>query len=387
MKKLMLSVLLLSSVIILSKTSEVFDYIKPGKYEVGLKIIETQDETRLFPVSESQNENPRPVKMYIWYPAKAMYSDCKLSVKCYLKFLAEDMKINEGAFEQTVDSLKMNYNLFNRIDNKYLQLLSLKETDAILNALPLDGSYPVVIVGQGNKYGSAISNFILCENLASNGYIVISFPPVGTNSLKPKNNLEDIETQVQDLNFILREAVALPNADNEKIALIGFDMCSFSSFLLQMRNNSIDAMVCLSNENTYVKCSELIKNVPGYGPETLFIPMLHFMNEEVNHTSMDLDETLSVIQTSDNVDRYLVRLKNYPNSAYSSFCLLGIIDEEYNPAEVKTNYKNICDYTLNFLNSYLNDDERSRKYLMRETDKTEKLSGTIRIKYLPAKEM
>jgi len=297
------------------------------------------------------------------------------------------MKINAGTFEELVDSLKMNYNLFNRIDNKYLQLLSLKETDAILNALPLDGSYPVVIVGQGNKYGSAITNFILCEYLAGNGYIVVSFPPVGTNSLKPKNNLEDIETQVQDLNFILTEAKAFPNADNEKVALIGFDMCGFSSFLLQMRNNSIDAMVCLSNENTYVKCSELLKNVPGYGPETLFIPMLHFMNEEVNHTSKDLNETLSVIQSSDNVDRYIVRLKNYPNSAYSSFCLLGIINEEYNPAEVKANYKNICDYTLNFLNSYLNDDEGSKKYLMSEIDKTEKLSGNIRIKYLPAKEM
>jgi hypothetical protein len=387
MKRLMLSVFILCTVVSWTKGSEIYDDLKPGKFDVGLKIIETADETRLYPISGSNKENPRPVKMYVWYPAKAMYSDCRLSVKCYMKYIAADLKINAENYEQTIGSLKNNYSLFKDQDEKYLQLMSLKETNAILNALPLDDTFPAIILGQGNTSGSAVSNFSLCENLASNGFVVVSFPPLGTNSLQPDNNLEDIETLVQDLNFILNEVKQFPNVNPGKIGLIGFDICGFASFLLQMRNNSIDAMVCISNENTYIKCSQLLKGVPGYGPETLFIPMLHFTIYERADVTKKLNETLSVIKTSEKVDRYLVRLSNFPVSALSSFSLLGIIDEKFEAPEVKSNYKDMCAYTISFLNSYLNNDEKSKNFLISETDKTERQAGNIRIKYLPAKEL
>jgi len=387
MKRLMLSVFILCTVVSSSKGSEIYNDLKPGKYDVGLKIIETVDETRLYSLTGSQEENPRPVKMYVWYPAKAMYSDCRLSVKCYLKYLAADLKINAGNYEQIIDALKNDFSLFKDQDKKFLQLLSLKETNAILNALPLDDTFPAIILGQGNKYGSAVSNFSLCENLASNGYVVVSFPALGTSSLQAEDNLEDIETLVQDLNFILNEVKQFPNVNPGKIGLLGFDMCGFASFLMQMRNNSIDAMVCISNEKTYAKCSQLLKEVPGYGPETLFIPMLHFTIYENGNFSERSNETISVIKTSDKVDRYLIKLNNFPSSAYTSFNLLGITDKKFNASEVQENYKSLCGYTLSFLNSYLKNDEKSKNYLLSETDRTEKQSGNVRIKYLPAKEL
>ncbi len=387
MKRLMLSVFILCIVVNSSKGSEIYNDLKPGIYDVGLKIVDSRDETRLYPLSGSNSENPRPIKMYVWYPAKAMYSDCKLSVKCYLKFMATDLKIKAENYEQIIDALKNDFSLFKDQDKKFLQLLGLKETNAILNALPLDDRYPVVIIGQGNKFGPAISNFSLCENLASNGFVVVGFSPLGTNSIQAENNLEDIETLVQDLNFILNEVKQFPNVNPGKIGLIGFDMCGFASFLLQMRNNSIDAMVCLSNEKTYAQCSELLKAVPGYGPETLFVPMLHFTIYESEDLSNNSGETLSVIQTSEKVDRFIVKLKNIPGSAYNSFSLLGIIDKELNPSEVNANYKNMCEYTLSFLNSYLKNDEKSKYFLLSEIDKTERQSDNVRIKYLPAKEL
>ncbi len=379
--------LLVSPELNFTQENELFDNLELGAYDIGLRIIDTKDETRIFPTTNSEQENSRPVKMYVWYPAKAMYSSCRLSLKCYLKFMAADLRIKAETNEQIIDALRKNFDLFKNLELKNLDSLYQKESKAILDALPLDGAFPVVVVGEGNRYGSAINNFILCEYLASNGFVVVSYPSVGTNSLKPENSLEDIETQVQDLNFILSEVTTFPNANDEKIALVGFDMCGFASFLLQMRNTKIDALACLSNQSTYDHSIQLLKKVPGFGAETLFVPMLHFMNDELNYSSTGSKEEFSIIQTSDKVDRYLVRLNKFPNSAYTSFCMLGIIEEGYNPSEIKSDYKNICEYTLGFLNSYLKDDEKAKEYLMSEINKTESLSGNIRIEYLPGKEM
>jgi hypothetical protein len=87
----------------------------------------------------------------------------------------------------------------------------------------LDGSFPLLVYIPSIS-GSPFQNYILIEYLVSHGYIVASFPSVGANSRTMTLDRSGIETQVDDLKFVLNKMHDFPNIDFDKIGLIGFSL-------------------------------------------------------------------------------------------------------------------------------------------------------------------
>jgi tetratricopeptide (TPR) repeat protein len=91
-------------------------------------------------------------------------------------------------------------------------------------------------------------NVVLCEALASHGYIVATVPDLGPLPRRSQLLVSDpasYEAQIRDLEFALAEVLRLPSADASKIAAIGHSMGGIYVLLLAMRDDRIGAIVGL----------------------------------------------------------------------------------------------------------------------------------------------
>ena len=83
---------------------------------------------------------------------------------------------------------------------------------AFENAEPLPGPFPLIVIGQGLYYESPIAFAALSEYLAGRGFVVATCPLVGTHTQLVKLDIEDLETQVRDLEFVIARALALTSS-------------------------------------------------------------------------------------------------------------------------------------------------------------------------------
>ena len=143
------------------------------------------------------------------------------------------------------------------------------------NAEPLDGPFPLIVIGQGWLIEPAISLAALGEYLAGRGFVVATAPLVGTNSPLARVEALDLENEVRDLEFVIARSRQLSFVSQDKLGVIGTDMGGMAGLLLTMRNRDVDAFVCLASGILYEHPSGLPRSSPGYDPLALRVPWLH----------------------------------------------------------------------------------------------------------------
>ena len=78
---------------------------------------------------------------------------------------------------------------------------------AVESAEPAEGMFPLIVLAQGRDDESPIAHAMLCELLASHGFVVATCPLVGTHSPLVSLDLVDLETQVRDLELVIGTAL------------------------------------------------------------------------------------------------------------------------------------------------------------------------------------
>lgn len=132
--------------------------------------------------------------------------------------------------------------------SKQLSAKILKEnTLSSKDAPAAKGPFPLIVLGQGLYYESPLSHFILCEFLASHGYVIATCPLVGSQYRLVNIHARDLETLVRDLEFVLGHAKQRPFADAGKIGVIGYDMGGMTGLLMAMRNPQIKVFLSMDS--------------------------------------------------------------------------------------------------------------------------------------------
>lgn len=346
--------------------SQQSENLKFGAYKVGLKIVETSDNARTFPLVAGEKPVPRPVKYYVWYPAKEKTSSKKLLFSDYADMMAKDFGIEGKTKNARVDTLTKYFNPFKRTPKEELAEILKSETISSLQLPAEKGIFPVIVFGQGYGYTSPAINYALCEFLASHGFIVASPRLIGKNSYETKVNLEDLEAETNDMNFILNLMKKYPNADPSKIGVIGFDLGGMAAMLLQIKNASVKAMISLDAGIMFEHNTKLLKESPIYSPSKLRVPLLHFINPKEELTNGIVEDD-ALIKMSKTTDRYIIRLKYMHHRDFTSLSRLGISDGSAMDQIIRKNhsenYQIISEYTLNFLDSYLRNNPKSKELL------------------------
>lgn len=372
-----------------SKAQNIVDKtgLKQGEYQVGFNLTEYKDYSRTSitnsPLKQiSSEEKARTVRMYMWYPAKLNNEKPNTLKDFFIQSLEDFGPIND---KSKLDELVYFSPQFNRIPKSKIDKLLAQECISVNAAERAEGQFPVILLGQGYYYELPISHLILCEYLASHGYIVVTCPLFGTYSKAVELNMVDFETQVKDLEFILSKVFEYPGVDPERIAALGFDLGAMSATLLQMRNTNIKALVCYDGGIMFEhNTSRLLNPSPYYDPEKLNVPAMIFTRTIENNKAMGLKEDSTIFLSSPYSRKFIVRTENMKHKFYTSYPSLGV-ESIASPQLALNAYPIICDYTLNFFNYFLKNDQRGLQFINDDPSRFDEKEVKVSVEELSSK--
>lgn len=357
-----------------------------GNYNVGFQLKEYKDYSRTASYSNdevevSSEDKARTIRMYMWYPAKNTQSETNTLKDFFAKGVEDFGKVDQTKLHEMIYHAPQ----FNRIPKSKIDNILKQECISVDNAPFSESKFPVIILGQGYYYESPISHLVLCEYLASHGYIVLTCPLFGTNSKAVELNMVDFETQVKDMEFVLSKAYELSNADVSKIATLGFDLGAMSATLVQMRNANVKALITYDGGIIFKHNTERLLNPsPYYQPEKLDVPTMIFTRTIEGNIQMGLKEDSTIFLNSPYAKKYLVRTEGMKHQYYTSLPTLGIESRPSPDFAIKA-YPVICNYTLNFLNYYLKDISSGLDFIKEDPSRFSESGVTITVEELDNK--
>ena len=376
--------------------------LSPGPYSVGFRSVWQMDYSRKYntvfddKTTYAPGKAPRPILINMWYPAEGSDELKPMPHRDYLSIQTEDPRLARFAsklieFERGVVCKEMTDKKVVELTVRERQLLDRfwdTPTASRRNAAMLDGKFPLVVYHSG--FGSSFQdNAVLCEYLASHGYIVVgsAFPDASGQSL----NVGGSQGSMRDIEFLISHARRLSTVDWQHIGLVGHSGGAEYSLLFRSQDGSpVDAVVSLDTTQDYYSLTtggwdymskpvlENVKNVDG--------PLLLAANA---HAIFQFADALR------HAERYYL---TFHEMGHNDFIDQGIqrrvLECEANPdkkdlrAELeaaRAGYESLCEYILDFFDVYLKNPSIEGKKRLREKHGGNKLGGPApRVDYVPA---
>jgi pimeloyl-ACP methyl ester carboxylesterase len=339
--------------------------LKSGTDAVGFRVQYQLDQSREYdPPFRSElpfpTHHPRPIMIAIWYPAQRsakppmryreyfavapatgpLVSFGARVAQATRKIAGEEITGDDAGTMTPVDS------------TGFARLLETR-TMAVRNAAPAPGRHPVLLYHPGLG-GSYEDNSVLFEYLASRGFIVISSPfpdPDGSNIVVSG----DIPGSFADLSFLTAFARSLPNADADRIGVMGHSYGAWVSFAWAASTDApVRALITLDSGFEYDSLSA--------GPELL---QLHMKT----HRTAIRAATLRVASTErsphfEYLDPYLAFVPRYgaaiTSLKHNDYLTHGAIRPDFFPGkwpdarhDRRASYDRLCELVATFLDATL----------------------------------
>ena len=355
-----------------------------GEYSVGFRHYLSIDSTRTYKrIMDFTNESIlREIPVSIWYPAiDEINNGSPMQVLDYMRILKE-----EEEWEYLADEQILNWFYYpNTVENRnHLK----EEVRAVLGANELAGSFPTIIYAPSYQ-ASSIENFALCEFLASHGFVVISSPSRGSENRFLNGGTEkDMEAQARDIEFIFKESLNLDNVDKNAIATMGFSFGGLSNVLAQVRNGMIKAHISLDGSIRYQYPT--LKKSPFFSIEKVNKPFIHMAQKTIPDEVMkedkidpSLNKDFIFFDELNQSEAYSLRFNNLTHSYFSTLGVLfqpRDLRQDKSDSAITESYKWMSQYTLMFLDAYLNHNKRSRDFLNSDPEKNGVPSGIVSMK-------
>ena len=306
--------------------------------------------------------------MYVWYPAVPDKDKKRMQFRMYADFALEDFG---GRNRAPSKSLTEQYN-----DLPFARSLTADALEQVLNSsvrahlnLPVfSRRFPLLVLGQGLYYESPVTHAILCEYLASQGYIVVTCPLIGVDSRWVKLTPVDLEARIRDMELILSRARALPNVDADRIGAIGFDLGGMSGLVMAMRRSDIDAFLSLDCGILFDHGSGLPVIMPDYRVERFDIPWMHMVSRRHFDLTRGDGSIPSLFDRKTTSDNYLLIFDEAQHADFTSYAMIdGMhpVPTYWGPfqGDPSKRYSAVCRYARCFFDTYLNHDAESLRLL------------------------
>ncbi|WP_075351959.1 dienelactone hydrolase family protein [Algoriphagus marinus] len=356
-----------------------------GPYAVGFTHYTSHDSTRLYSriLDYTKEKIPRPITTSIWYPSEEKVNGLSpVTVKDYVRILAE-----EEEWEYLPDYYLLDW--FRDLPNSpQNQQHLIEKSTAYFDLTWSDGSHPTVIYSPSYQ-ASSVENFALCEYLASHGYVVISSPSRGADTRYLEGGtVKELETQARDIEFLIDKAIQIPSVNPKKIAAMGFSFGGLSNVLSQTRDNRIKAVVSLDGSIKYAY--KTLQESLFFKIENANVPFIHMAQKDIPKEvlkSDNLDESLNnefaFFEELSQNDAFQLKFLHMTHSYFSTFGLLfGNRDPRQDHADslIMESYGIVAEYTLNFLNAYLQNQSEAIQYLNSSPEENKIGTGYLTIK-------
>ena len=353
--------------------SNFFNDLIPGPYTPSFRHEEKIDYSRSYLSPSNDTPVPRKIHTYIWYPSIPDNSE-KMQFNEYVQFADKDLGMNEEDKTNYWPNIPIPVQLDKGINREQLRELWGTKTASIKNGEPAEGKFPVIVLGQGLYYESPLSQFVLCEYLASNGFIVITSPLVGTYYRLVNINPNDVEAQIRDMELLLSVAVNLPHADKQKIGVCGYDLGGISGLLFCMRHPEVKAFFSLDCSILSPHYTGLPNTHQNYNEELFTIPWMHLTQARFVNYYRGQNNITSLYDRKNFGDSYLILIPTTNHGDFTSYANFNITTPVPGYwGEVSTNSKSIskivCESALSFFQAYLIDKLESMNELKSSFEK------------------
>lgn len=363
-----------------------FVAIPRGPLPVGWTVVQQIDHSRAYqplvdPVTgrPTSGERARPMQMLLWYPAQGGGSRTR-----YVDYVATEA--TEDLFERSPAELnafleKQAGVAAARIGAERAQVLLSQDMGARREARALTGRFPVVLYGPGVG-GAAHEAADLAEVLASHGYVVLASRSRGAHTRLMTSDRTGIEAQVRDYQFLMAYARSLPQADLERVALVGWSWGGMTNVFAAERDSRVRALVSLDGTRE----PEFTKAI---APTAITVPWLYVQRHPETVAELaaaGIETSFSLLNEVRHADLYQVVMYPMDHSAFSSSALRWARPsafEDYTRQEVEQAYAWTVRYVLAFLDASLKQDSTARAFLDRKPVANGVAAHMVRIHHRP----
>jgi len=357
--------------------------LEAGEYSVGFRLLEERDLTR---VVRGDQDQTRPVRIYLWYPAQALQGVQPIRFGRYAALADEDIWPAETAGPLREKLVYSRRALARSLGPAGFEALLEQPVLAFENSEPLPGPFPLIVIGQGLYYESPVAFAALSEYLAGRGFVVATCPLVGTHSPLVKLDVEDLETQVRDLEFVIARVREFSHVSLDKLGVIGFDMGGMAGVILAMRNVGVDAFASMSAGILFPHPSGLPAAAADYDPLALRIPWLHAAPRRAGTPPPGV-QTASLFNMAVHSERYLLLIDDLDHVGSTSYALVegrNALRGYWTAWEAGAveRHETLSRYVSHFFTAFLTQSSESLAFLSRDP---QSVSGsTITLEHRPA---
>ncbi len=339
--------------------------LEAGNFAIGFKTIEKYDKSRAYGNAtdyfgnQVEGEIARPIQVCYWYPAAESDGPAMVYGEYSFPYPADE------SFMQHLDRLQnREFNALGAVfmgRGPILDYMNL-ELKAVRDAQMAEGQFPLIIYHAGYN-GSYAQNVVMCEYLASHGFIVATTHNFGFASIEPVREQYELETAVQDKEFVLGVMTNITGVDISKTGVLGYEFGGASAIIHGMRDSRISAVAALGP--MYL--------IPEGAQATIENPFFNPMNSAATTLVIYSDDAgtadFSVLDSLKYTDQYRVNLKQYDYSSFAQFALASAyLGGEGRPShdDAYTSYALLCDYMLNFYKGTLGSSESALAEVAKE---------------------
>ena len=342
--------------------SPLWGELTPGPHAVGYRTIFTYDLSR--PALDGAAARGRQMQINVWYPARGRRGQRPMLFGRYVELLFREVdfaprgrqtpkQLAEKFMENAVELGGDAANIAPRVE----ELLRVP-TAATEDAPPAAGRFPLVVFP---AYRTPATQSILCEYLASHGFVVASTGLKGTYESEFDAGLAGLETIVADARFVVGELNASPSVDPKRLTLMGVGIAASGGLALHMRHPGVSALVSLDGGIPTPFEDRLLKRTPYYDLAAVRGPVLAVHAPHPNVDPAFFDQYRYA-------PRHLVHFPQMSEFHFLNYGMLerfvpGIIGRP--PGDTKAGYEWAARYVLHFLKAYLKGDASAREFLRR----------------------
>jgi hypothetical protein len=352
-----------------------------GAFQVGFRSAIFYDESRVA-LTEQTLKKGRAIHISIWYPASVPANAKPIHFKEYADDVVRMINPVPVSITNTREAIKQMKTLIAQVHGdstvlaQHISRLLASKTNAFSNVKPVDESFPVIFYPE-----SSWLNNIMCEFLASHGYIVVSTSRHGsTNAEFEWQTVQGIETLVKDSQYALSIVMEQFKIRKLSLAVMGVGMNASAGLAWMMRDANVKALVSLEGGILTRYEYDLIQKSPHFSKHRAKNPMLviHSPHESV---------TPDLIDNYSFADRHMVHLPRMSEFYYLNFgvwenTMTGILGPA--PGDTKTGFKWEAIYTLNFLDWQLKQKESGKLFFSKRPEELGVPNGIVEYKFKPA---
>jgi len=382
--------------------------LTPGPHAVGYQTSWELDSTRKYNTTfddgttYAPGKAPRPILVNRWYPAEPVGDAKRMPHRAYFDIRSDDPRLAKFSTKLA------DYNravLAKEIMGKPAAELADRErrllddfldtpTASVRDAPAARGPFPLVIYhsGAGSSFDD---NSVLCEFLASHGFVVLgsAFQRENGSSL----TTDGADGSARDLGFLIGHARKLPGVDWGRVGVVGHSLGAQAALLFRSQAGCpVDAVVCLDTTQDYRGNSD---------------PNWQYLTTPVTKNRMNVtggvlmaagpDAFFELADSLERAHRYFLTIKDLGHNDYIS---QGVIsrerrvlarrDEPGPSAEerateaadlerARARYPALCIYVLRFLEAELKGDAAAKAFLDKQYRDTRPSGDDPHVEFAP----